>query len=280
MKSEHRVLTPESVEFVYELAGLGSRMLAAALDHLFIVGILFGIWTAACVLGPLGVLFMGPMIAAARVAVFLVVYFYFAFFEWRWNGQTPGKRLMDIRVIDDRGMNADLFQALVRNLFRLVDMMPFLASSIGAVTMASEFLGFNAAGFYAIGGLAALISPTQKRLGDWAAGTLVVRTRKRVMPNAVIAPSDRYNTLQEDATVRSRIRARLTLEERETLLQLCLRRHELEFEARQSLFADAASFLEERLDLRREAFLSEEKFVQNITAVAVASVERGERSGT
>lgn len=277
MKNEHRVLTPESVEFVYELAGLGSRMLAVFLDHLFIVGILFAIWTVACVLGPLGAFMFGPVLAFARFGVFLVVYFYFAYFEWRWNGQTPGKRLLDLRVIDDRGMNVDLFQALVRTLFRLVDMMPFLAPPGGVAAQALEFLGLNAAGFYAVGGLCALMHPAHKRLGDWAAGTLVVRTRRRVMPAAIIAPNDRYNTLQEDAGVRSRIRSRLTLEERETLLQLCLRRQELELDARRALFAEAAAYLEERLDLRREAFMSEEKFVQNIAAVALAAARTEER---
>ena len=123
MKSEHRVLTPESVEFVYELGGLSSRMVAALVDHVLILVILGIIW--------LGALFTCMFTALVSVAVafvlgFLVVYGYFVFFEWRWNGQTPGKRLMDLRVIDDRGMNVDLFQAAVRNLLRVVDLMPAL----------------------------------------------------------------------------------------------------------------------------------------------------------
>lgn len=267
MKSEHRILTPESVEFVYELGGLGSRMLAAAVDHLLIFALLLGLVCAIWVLGLMGCAFGaallllagGPMVALALLAVFLVYFGYFAYLEWRWNGQTPGKRLMDLRVIDDRGMNVDLVQSLLRNLFRVVDMMPFLVA-----------LDYFSIGFYAVGGLTALLNPRQKRLGDWAAGTLVVRTRKRVIPGAILAPNEKYNSLQEDGAVRARIRSRLTLEERETLLQLCLRRNELEFEARQALFAEAAAYLEERLEIPRETFLSEEKFVQNITAVALA----------
>jgi uncharacterized RDD family membrane protein YckC len=269
MDSEHRVLTPESVEFVYELGGLGSRMLAAALDHCLVVTLLFAVWLVLGVLSFFGCavtggLFLqiagGSVLALAILGTFLVYFGYFTFFEWRWNGQTPGKRIMELRVIDDRGMNIDLFQSFLRNLFRVVDMMPSWFA-----------LDFLAVGFYGIGGVVALLNPRQKRLGDWAAGTLVVRTRKRVMPEAIIAPGEKYNTLQEDGALRSRIRARLTLEEREALLQLCLRRNELEFDSRQELFREAAAYLEKRLEIPREAFLSEEKFVQNITSVALAA---------
>ena len=249
MRSEHRVLTPESVEFVYELGGLGSRMLAALLDHAIILTTMGVIWVVA-ILSCAFTAFMS--ISIAIILTFLVHYGYFVYFEWKWNGQTPGKRLMDLRVIDDRGMNIDLFQSVVRNLFRFIYLTPF---------------------FYAVGGITSLLNEREKRLGDWAAGTLVVRTRKRVMPDALLAPNEKYNTLQEDAGLRSRIRARLSLEERETLLQLCLRRNELEIDARQALFREAAAVLEERLETAREPFLSEEKFVQNIAAVALAEGE-------
>jgi uncharacterized RDD family membrane protein YckC len=266
MDRDYRVLTPESVEFVYELGGLGTRMVAVLLDHLVVFGLLAALWAVSFAAGCLTFFLLGPMLALALAGSFLVYFGYFTYFEWRWNGQTPGKRALDLRVIDDRGMNIDLFQAAIRNLFRIVDMLPALAA-----------LDFLAVGFYAVGGTSALLSRSNKRLGDWAAGTLVVRTRQRVEPGAIMAPSEKYNTLQEDAALRSRIRARLGLEERETLLQLCLRRNELEWEARQALFGEAAAYLEERLEIRREPFLSEEKFVQNITAVALAgAVERRE----
>jgi uncharacterized RDD family membrane protein YckC len=263
MRNEHRVLTPESVEFVYELGGLGSRMIAAAIDHLIVLALLGALWVAGCMLAGFAALLGGAVIALALVGTFLLYFGYFAYFEWRWNGQTPGKRVLDLRVIDDRGMNIDAFQALTRNLFRIVDMMPFLFA-----------LDFLALGFYGLGGIAAWLSPQQKRLGDWAAGTLVIRTRKRVMPGAIIAPNEKYNTLQEDGALRQRIKRSLSLEEREVLLQLCLRRNELEFEGRQALFAEAATLLENRLGIKREPFLSEEKFVQNIVAVALDEGDR------
>jgi uncharacterized RDD family membrane protein YckC len=260
MDNEHRVLTPESVEFVYELGGLGSRMAAAFVDHLLILAGIIVLWVITLVSA---MSTLGLSVVIGLVGSFALYFGYFTMLEWKWNGQTPGKRLFDLRAIDDRGMNIDLFQSAIRNLFRLVDMMPFLFTA-----------DYFSIGFYAIGGLTALFNPRQKRVGDWAAGTLVVRTRKRVMPSAILAPNEKYNSLQEDPALRSRIRAGLSLEERELLLQLCLRRNELEFEARRALFAEAAEHLEAKLGVRRQEFMSEEKFVQNIAAVALAESER------
>src|SRR4051812_32043946 len=117
MRSEHQVLTPESVDFVYELGGLGSRMLAALVDlslllALFILAFLASL-LARFFAGALGS-FLGP------VLVFIVLFGYFTVAEWKMNGQTPGKRLLNLRVIDERGFSIDLFQAVIRNLLRLV----------------------------------------------------------------------------------------------------------------------------------------------------------------
>ena len=267
MKNEYHVLTPESVEFVYELGGLGSRMVAAFIDHMIILALIWiplGVFLCFGGVAAVGASIFSPIAGIALLAAFLIYFGYFVFFEWRWNGQTPGKRYADLRVIDDRGMNADFFQLVVRNLIRIVDATPVFLP-----------LDFIQLGLYGVGGTAAFLNPHNKRLGDWAAGTLVVRTRKRVMPDAIIAPNEKYNTLQEDGAIRSRIRARLGMQERETMLQLCLRRNELEFESRQALFAEAAAYLEQRLEITREPFLSEEKFVQNIAAVALAAAAEG-----
>lgn len=258
MRIEHHILTPECVEFVYEVAGLPSRMMAALVDHLVLTGMLGLVVLGTCSLAvwmlPLG----GVAVGLGLVGTFLVYFGYFAYFEWRWNGQTPGKRLLSLRVIDDRGTSLEPGQILLRNLLRVVDLWPLLTGL--------DYLAFGA---YGLGGLCALCSPGMRRIGDWAAHTLVVRSVQRAAPGMVLHPSERYNTLTEQADVKRRIRTRLSLEERETLLQLCLRREELEFPVRQELFGQAAAALEARLDLRREAFLSEEKFVQNVTAAAL-----------
>lgn len=266
MRSFHRVLTPESVEFVYEIAGPGSRMVAVLLDHLIILAGLLVVWLTACGTGLFAWVLGGPIVAAALVASFVLYFGYFAYFEWKWQGQTPAKRLMELRVIDDRGMNIDLSQAILRNLLRVVDMMPTLTA-----------LDFIAIGFYGLGAATALLNPRQKRIGDWVAGTLVVRTHKRMLPEAILPPNEKYNSLLADPALRTRIRSRLGLEEREWLFQLCLRRDQLAYESRSRLFVDAAAFLEERLQIQREEFLSEEKFVQNVTAVALDTGETSPR---
>lgn len=158
------VRTPESIAFSYELAGLGSRFLAVSVDvaiqTLVMIGILWGL------------IYAGTHGAAARhvseptkietnlaiafiAAIIFIVYFgYFIFFEAFWNGQTPGKKLMGLRVVRDGGYPADFGSIAIRNLIRV-----------------GEFV----AGLYAISAVAALMSPENKRLGDMAAGTIVVR---------------------------------------------------------------------------------------------------------
>lgn len=94
------------------------------------------------------------VIAVIVAIVFLVFFGYFMLFEAFWNGQTPGKKLLGIRVVRDGGYPLDLAGSFIRNLVR-----------------AGEF----ALAFYAVSAIATLLSPENKRLGDMAAGTLVVR---------------------------------------------------------------------------------------------------------
>ena len=261
MRVEYRVMTPESVEFSYELAGLASRGLAALIDYAVMVALYLILWVFASLIA-VATLTMGAGLSfsLAIVASFVVSSGYFAFCEWRFQGQTVGKRVMNLRVVDDRGLNIDFYQALIRNLLRGVDALPSL-HLLG---------GFFVVPFYGVGVVSAMLNDRQKRVGDFAAGTLVVKVRSRVAPSAVMPPTDKYNTLQEDGSLRARIRATLKIEERETLLQLCMRRSELELPARQRLFAEAATLLEQRLNVAREPFMSEDKFVQNIAAIALA----------
>lgn len=269
MQKEYRVQTPESVEFVYELAGLSSRALAALVDHALLAALLLVLAVVSYVTSCISAILFIPLGPFALLITFATYFGYFAYFEWKWSGQTPGKRLLDLRVIDDRGLPLDGYQAVVRNLLRPVDMLP-LVFRVGELGMAFALVDYIAVGVYGVGGVFAFLNPTGKRIGDWAAATLVVRVTQRVQPEAIIAPNEKYNSILEDASLRARIRRILSLEERETLLQLCLRRNELEFEPRQRLFAEAAAHLEERLGYPRDPFMSEEKFVQNVTAALMA----------
>jgi uncharacterized membrane protein SpoIIM required for sporulation/uncharacterized RDD family membrane protein YckC len=154
------VETPEHVAIGYELADLGSRFTALLLDWIFItvgtLGIYLGLLTLAYTLGFGGAL-AGIGLGVAVLAVFVLMWGYFVFYEGLRDGQTPGKRRMGIRVVHDGGFPVTVRGAAVRNLMRLIDIQP--------------------APSFAVGGLAMMLHPQTKRLGDLAAGTVVVRDR-------------------------------------------------------------------------------------------------------
>jgi uncharacterized RDD family membrane protein YckC len=152
--------TPEQIRLEFPLAGVGSRFLALALDLLlqFAIGVVFGVLFLFIVsalmvtsesAGTWGIAFF-------VLGAFLVQFGYFAIFEAVWNGQTPGKRMMHLRVIADSGRPITVYAAVARNLLRIVDSIP---------------------GVYAVGILAVLLSSKNKRLGDYVAGTVVVHER-------------------------------------------------------------------------------------------------------
>jgi uncharacterized RDD family membrane protein YckC len=157
------IATGESVAFRYELAGLGSRFFALFIDLM----IQFSVAGAAVVVfalagaglpdapkSPLTKTESSILIALLLFAVFLLFFGYFIVFEWLWEGRTPGKRLLGIRVVRDGGLPLDFTSSVIRNCVRIVESVLF---------------------FYAISALCALLSPRNRRLGDMAAGTLVVR---------------------------------------------------------------------------------------------------------
>ena len=164
--------TPEQVELQFAIAGIGSRFVAALLDNLIITGfyIVAGI--------VLALLLSGAIAAGARadqeldtagkwvLAIFiflnfLLIWGYFVLFEALWRGQTPGKRIMKLRVIKDSGRQITFFESLARNLVRFIDYLPSL---------------------YLVGVITMLCNKRNKRLGDLAAGTIVVHIHVEETP--------------------------------------------------------------------------------------------------
>jgi uncharacterized RDD family membrane protein YckC len=150
--------TPEQTPLEFAIAGIGSRFLAMAIDTLiqFAVGAIVGLLAALLFFEVLrnhepSTLWVGAFLI---VFFFVLAYGYFAIFEAIWNGQTPGKRKMGIRVIKDSGRPITPAESVARNLLRLVDSLPTL---------------------YAAGIISILMSKQNKRLGDFVAGTIVVR---------------------------------------------------------------------------------------------------------
>ncbi len=148
------VHTPEGVELQLLLAGAASRFIAGVLD-LCVQGVLIVLF--AVLLGVLGGPGGGLLVALFIVVEFIIFYGYNVFFEVLAAGRTPGKRLNHLRVVDDRGGPVHLRASAIRNLVRVLE----------------------AAFFYLPTLLSILISARNQRLGDIAAGTLVVRDGAR-----------------------------------------------------------------------------------------------------
>lgn len=155
------VETPEHVVIDYEIAGLGSRSLAAIIDTAIIAGLIVALLLTTAQAGPWLGRALLPLIG---LALFALLWGYFALFEGFRDGQTPGKRWMGIRVIRDTGHPVTLREAAARNLLRIVDFLPPP---------------------YLLGILCIAFHPRGKRLGDLVAGTVVVRDQAVLAPVAV-----------------------------------------------------------------------------------------------
>ncbi len=160
--------TPEQVALEFPLAGVGSRFLALAIDMLLQTAI--ALLVLAAVAGTWSLIRPrsggGWFLAILVIAGFLLFYGYFAGFEAFWHGQTPGKRLIGLRVLSVTGRPARIDEAILRNLLRVIDQLP---------------------GVYAIGILTMLVSSRNQRLGDLAAGTVVVHEKALSAPVMTVA---------------------------------------------------------------------------------------------
>jgi uncharacterized RDD family membrane protein YckC len=236
------IRTPEGVVFSQLLAGPVSRFLAWLVDAAIFLAFVMLVGTVVALLS----LLAGE---AAQALSFLL---YFAFsvgysilFEWIWRGQTVGKRLLRIRVIDAQGLWLKFSQVVIRNLLRVVDMMPV---------------------FYLLGGIACVTSRRAQRLGDLAANTVVVRIPKRTEPNLEQLMAGKYNSLRAYPHLAARLRQRVSAAEAALALRAILRRDLLEPQARVEVFADLAAHFRDKVAFPAEATagVTDEQYVRNV----------------
>jgi len=221
--------TPEQVIFSYTIAGVGSRAAAVMLDYLIISILTFALFMLFTLAGELiglkgkgeGSVFGSWAAAFFILFVFAVQWGYFVAFEAFWDGQTPGKRRLGLRVVQDGGYSVSVGASAVRNVMRVIDMQPGAA--------------------YAVGIVSAAMSKSGKRLGDMAAGTMVVQ--ERVMH---VAPAPASAAPSEGAPT---ITAALTEQEYELLERYLARRSALDPERRR--------MLSEQLETRFAAHVSD-----------------------
>jgi uncharacterized membrane protein SpoIIM required for sporulation/uncharacterized RDD family membrane protein YckC len=223
--------TPEQVAFSYTLAGVGSRAAAALLDYAIISGVTLGSLLALSLLWR--AVFRGDISPLAKVAgawlfaLFILFFFalswgYFVFYEALADGQTPGKRRLGLRVVQDGGYSISFAASAVRNLLRILDMQPGLAYGVGIVTAA--------------------LSKSGKRLGDHLAGTMVVQEQRVALAAAAPVPA-----LPRGEEASAALAAQLSEEEYALLERWVGRRQALDAERRTAIAAQLGARFGDRI---------------------------------
>jgi uncharacterized RDD family membrane protein YckC len=242
LTSELLLQTPEGVRFRFRLAGPATRLFALYIDFACILLLSSFVSSIARLFN---VISADLFLATETVAYFVLTIGYFMSLEWIFRGQTPGKRVMKLRVVDADGLRLRFSQIVVRNLLRVVDILP---------------------GLYTVGGIALLLSRKLQRLGDIAANTIVIRTNTETMPDLEPLLGGSYNSLRAYPHLAARLRQLIQPEEARIVLDAILRRDELKADARIDLFSELAAYLRSFVSFPEESVigLTDEQYVRNI----------------
>ena len=247
--AELTVATPEGVLFRLPLAGPAARLYAMLLDVTIVLGVVNGLgwlvyWIFAKAPG------FGVMVIT--LTEFAVGFAYGALLEGFWNGQTIGKRLFHLRVIDQDGLPLSIEQAWVRNLMRVFDALPFA---------------------YLVGGISILSSPLMQRFGDRVAGTLVVRETPLAAPQGETWTRQKYNSFIDYPAITMRLRRAATPELASLVQDALRRRNELATYARREIYRELTTYLQAEVcpfpDELLE-MLSDEQYLINVAGVLSA----------
>jgi uncharacterized RDD family membrane protein YckC len=245
------ILTPEHVEIRLDPAGLGSRFIAVVIDFVLVLALSATIAQATLLALPAAA---APIVRA--LALLVLTWGYHVYFEVQHQGQSPGKRLAGIRVVDGRGLPLGVEQSFVRNVVRVLDALP-----VG----------------YAVGALVCHFDPLHRRLGDIAADTLVVREAGATEYERRSSRARAFNSLRTPRMLRL-IRHRVGLEEREFLSTLCLRAEALEDRARFDLMDEVGRHYRAKLGID-DPHLSGENLVRGLTGILFSETAPLRREG-
>jgi uncharacterized RDD family membrane protein YckC len=227
------VQTPEQVQLQLELAGLGTRSMAFVLDALIRYGVLVSLVVVIMLMFSLSQRdFMdaddkvgGHILLISLILLFFAAeWIYYAVFEWHWNGQTPGKRAVHIRVLKDGGGPISFLDSALRNLLRPID-------STGPMC--------------AVGILFIFFTRKNKRPGDFAARTIVVRERTQMLSQILAVPAP---TIVITGPLADHVRRiAITAEEHEMIARYLQRRPQLDIFTRQNLSRQIALVIVQRV---------------------------------
>jgi uncharacterized RDD family membrane protein YckC len=239
------IRTPEGVVFSMLLAGPVTRSLAWAVDLACITAAMSIIGSVVSALGIVSMDFAG---ALSMVLYFLLSVGYGITTEWLWRGQTVGKRLLQLRVVDVQGLKLQFSQVVIRNLLRFLDSLP---------------------AFYLVGGTSCLLSSKSQRLGDIAANTVVIRTSEYADPDVDQVIAGKFNSLRGYPHLCARLRQQVSPAEAGVALQSLLRRNELDPEARISLFKEVADHFRQVVEFPEDATygITDEQYIRNVVDI-------------
>ena len=239
----HVIRTAEGIEFSQPLAGPILRFAAWFMDLVVLTAALSLLTTCLLFLQ-----FLSPDLANAVTVLgyFVLSIGYGTFCEWHWRGQTVGKRMFRLRVVDAEGRRLQFHQILIRNLLRFVDALPVL---------------------YFVGGVACLLNRRTQRLGDLAANTIVVHIPEITEPDLDQILAGKFNSLRQYPHLEARLRQRVTPGEAALALQALLRRDEFAPAARVELFQTLAAHFRAKAEFPAAATdgITDEQYVRNIT---------------
>jgi uncharacterized RDD family membrane protein YckC len=239
-----RVRTPEGVAFTVRLASPVLRGAAFMID----LCVVTAAWMLiSLVLGLLHIFGRDVAGMVITIGYFVFSQGYGIATEWLWRGQTVGKRVLRLRVVDARGLRLSFAQVVLRNLLRFIDGLPL---------------------FYLVGGIAALVNRRAQRLGDLAADTLVVWEPPEPQPDFA-ALRDKYKSLREHAPAVARLRQTVSPAEAHAVWSAVARRDQLDPDARVRLFAELAAYLRKIAAAPPELAegVADEQFVRNVVDV-------------
>lgn len=234
--NQFNLQTPESVELEFTLAGIGNRTLALLIDYVVLLVSLFLFWFFYLIFTPQIESILENFVsindlemwlfAIASLISFFIYMGYFVIFESLWQGQTPGKKITKIRVIQDNGRRAGLGQATMRSLLRPVDDMFFL-------------------GVFMI-----VLGKKEKRLGDWIAGTIVIQ-EDRAIADANFAIDPLAQQLAQELAQHPEI-SQLLPEEFATIREYLQRRHVMSIKAKTHIAQKLAQRIQAILHLEEQ----------------------------
>ncbi len=236
------VRTPEGVVFATRLAGPVTRFLAWAVD-VMCIGVISNF--ASYLISPIFLLSPDMAQGLGILLYFIVTLAYRILLEWLWRGQTVGKRLLRLRVVDIEGMRLQPSQVVVRNLLRAVDFLP---------------------AFYIVGGLTCLLSRHAQRLGDIAANTVVIRIPRLETPDVEQLMAGKFNSLRQHPQLEARLRQRVAPAEADLALRALMRRDDFDPAERVKLFRELAAHFRQRVVFPPETSegITDEQYVRNV----------------